>query len=357
MEDALREGLITVLKIAKENPILIEKRTDQLYVGTYTEYHKVVYQTTVKNTLENFKAIISAQIAKDLPDMISGDIEVDEASISFKNSSNKTKIALVQDSMSLTSLARGYEKENNASFNTNELREAFFYTRHASNDKTIGDLVMRGFHFTLNSSACEVMASNGAILSLVKLYQTNPDFDKSHVLLVNPDFFNVLKLLQGETTFVGFNENSVSLTSSNNNHTLRIISSLINGKNLPYESVVSSARSSTKVRYVVDKRSFVDAVKQVKVFSDKSIELKIFKTGEFEVSTEGTLGSANRDVKVVSYENPIDENFLLKVNVEMLFSYLSANKEEFISINVKSDGDPIVFEDNFGLDILAPLRQ
>lgn len=357
MEDALREGLITVLKIAKENPILIEKRADQLYVGTHTEYHKVVYQTPVKNTLENFKAVISAQIAKDLPDMISGDIEVDESSLSFRNASNKTKVALVQDSISLTSLARGYEKENNASFNTNELREAFFYTRHASNDKTIGDLVMRGFHFTLNPSACEVMASNGAILSLVKLYQTNPDFNKSHVLLLNPDFFNVLKILQGENTTIGFNENSISLTSSNDNHTVRIISALINGKNLPYEGVVSSARSSVRVKYVVEKRSFLEAVKQVKVFSEKSAEIKIFKTGEFEVSSDGDSGSANREVKVVSYENPVDENFVIKINVEMLFSYLSANREEFVSIGVKSELEPVVFEDNFGLDILAPLRQ
>jgi len=356
MEDALRDGLITILKIAKEKPILVEKREGQLYVGTHTEYHKVVYQTSVKNTLENFKAVIAPEIAKDLPDMIVGDITVDENSMSFVNASNKTKIALSQEPISLVSLAKGYEKDNNASFNTSELREAFFYTRHASNDKTIGDLVMRGFHFTLNPNACEVMASNGAILSLVKLYQTDPDFNKSHVLLLNPDFFNVLKILQGETTLIGFNENSISLTSQDDSHTIRVISSLVSGKSLPYENVVSSALSSSKVKYVLERRSFLEAVKQVKVFSEKSAVLKIFKTGEFEIETEGSFGNANREIKVVSYKNDNDENFLIKVNVQMLFSYLSSSREELISVGIKANDEPIVFEDNFGLDILAPLR-
>lgn len=358
MEDALKEGLLTILKLAKENPILIEKRGQQLYVGTYTEYHKVVYQTTIKDNKDNFKAIISAQIAKDLPDMILGDIQVEENSMSFINGADKTKISLVEDSnINLTYLARGYEKENNASFNTEELRSAFFYTRHASNDKTIGDLVMRGFHFTLNPISCEVMASNGAILSMVKLHQTNPDFNKSHVLLVNPDFFNALKVLQGETTAVGFNETAVSLTSEHENHTIRIISSLINGKNLPYENVVSSTRSSVAVKYVVDKRSFLDSARQVKVFSDKSAEIKIFKTGEFELHSQSATGNATRAVKVLSHQNKSDENYVIKLNIDLLFAYLNSCREELISVGIKSSDAPVLFEDNFGLDILAPLRQ
>jgi hypothetical protein len=357
MENALKDGLVQILKIAKDNPILVEKRNNQLYVGTYTDYHKVVYQTPVKHSLENFRAVISTEIAKNLPDMIVGDIEIDESSLSFTSNHNKTKIALIQNPITLTSLAKGYEKENNASFSTNELREAFFYTKHASNDKTIGDLVMRGFHFTINPSACEVMASNGAILSLVKLYQTNPDFNKSHVLLLNPDFFNVLKLLQGEITSIGFNENSISLTSENENHTLRVISSLVSGKNLPYESVVSASRSSARVKYVVNKRSFLEAVKQVKVFSENSAELKVFNTGEFEIKTEGNNGSAIRSIDVITYENEINKNIVIKLNVQMLFSYLLSSKEELVSVFINSEESPILFEDTFGLNILAPLRK
>lgn len=357
MEDALREGLVTVLKVAKDNPILIEKRNDQLYVGTYTEYHKIIYQTSIKNDKSDFKAVIPASIAKNVPDMILGDVLIEDSCITFVSDSNKTKISLVEDSINLVNLARGYEKENNAEFNTTELKEAFFYTKHASNDKTIGDLVMRGFHFTLKNSECEVMASNGATLSLVKLFQTNIDFSKETVLLVNPEFFNAIKVLEGEFTKVGFNENSVSLTSTTDNYTLRIISSLVNGNSLPYENVVLSAQQNSQVSYVISRRSFLEAVKQVKVFSEKSVLLKFFNTGEFEVESESSSGSATRSIEVKSYENELDKNFNLKVNVEMLFSYLLSTKQEFISVSIKDNESPILFDDNFGINILATLRQ
>lgn len=357
MNNVLEFGISTVLKIAdKESPILIEVRNNRLFIGTNTNYHKLIFESSL--TMEDFRAVISSEIAREAASMFLGDFEIHEDFIQFKNKTNKTKISLLKNSISLMELARGYEKSNNATFDGSELINAFSYTKHASNDKSIGDVVLRGFHFTLNDSTAEVMASNGAILSLVKVNQMDVDFNQSKTLLLNPDFFSLIKTFGNEELKIGFNENAISLQQVTSDFTLRAVSSLIAGKQaLPYENVIKTAKNGVKISCVVTKKSFLDAVKDVKVFSsDSKSTLKLFNTGELEIQADGTRGEAVREIDVSSIRNPNDDNLEVKLNIDYLFNYLSGNKSDLISIGFSDSLSPVVFEDSYGVEILAPLR-
>jgi len=351
-------GISTVIKTAdKDSSVLLEARSGKIYIGTSTNSHKVILESKYEG--EDFRAIISSEIAREAQSMFLGRFTVHEDFIEFKNNSNKTKIALTKSNISLMDLARGYEKNNNAVFNAAELKNGFSYTKHASNDKSIGDIVLRGFHFTLGHEVTEIMASNGAMLSFVKVNQANLDFHTNQVLLLNPDFYSLIKTFNDDGEIkIGFNENAVSLTQTSDYFTIRAVSSLLSGKTpLQYEKVVASAKQSVKASYVVPKKSFLDAVRDIKVFSaDSKTIISIFNTGEIEISSNGTRGEATRQLEVASYKNPEDKNVAIRINTDYLFNYLSGNKAELISIGASEPLSPIIFEDSYGIEVMAPLR-
>ena len=355
MEIALKEGLIEILKIAGKNPILIECRNNVLYVGTYTDYHKFIYESPVQ--YENFSVVISADIAKDLPDMIFGTMKVGEGFLQFSDNKNNIKISLSEDDISLKKLARGFVKENVASFVGSDFRNAFNYTRHASNDKSIGDVVLRGFHFLIKTDSSEVMASNGSMLSLVNINQTSPEFNSSELLLLNSDFIRLLKLFGDEEVFVGFNENSVSVFQEKENYTIRAITARTSGKDLPYQSVIDSTKDSVLYHYVVDKAEFSRLIKQLKVFSEERSSLTFYSTGEFTVSSSGKSGESSFEVPVLSHGDFPENNIEIKMNVSNLHSYLNASRSDTVKISIKDELSPMLLEDSFGLEILAPLRK
>jgi DNA polymerase III sliding clamp (beta) subunit (PCNA family) len=357
MEIELKESLESILKVAKDKPILIQVRENKLYVGTYGDFYKAIYEIPVLQ--DNFKAVVSVDMAKELPAIISNDFKISEDYIFFRSrSGSTTKITLLKEDISLPMLAKGYEKNAKAEFLGSDMKNAFFYVRHASNDKTIGDVVMKGAHFLVTPSASEVMASNGAMLSLARLHQKNPDFNSSQLLLLNAEFFNVIKVLGDDTVTLGFNDNSVSLTYINGLGTIRIISSLLNGKNpLPYSSVIESAKIKNNIKFVLKKNELLEAVRQVKIFSDDRITISVYNTGEFELFSSGARGEAKRSVSVLSSTNKEDRNLSIDVNAEYLNSYLSSNKADMISVSFSDEVSPILFEVDIGIEILAPLRK
>jgi DNA polymerase III sliding clamp (beta) subunit (PCNA family) len=357
MELELKEALSSILKVVKDKPILIEVRSNKLYVGTYNDFHKVIYETPLLN--DNFRITISPEISKELTNFISDDFYIDEKYVLFKKrDGSSTKISLVEDDISLTLLAKGYEKNTKAEFNGKELKEAFSYVKHASNDKSIGDVVMKGAHFTIKPGSSEIMASNGAMLSVSNTHQINPDFNFSEILLLNSDIFNVIKIIGDENVKIGFNENNLTLSYTEGLFTIRIISSLLSGKSpLPYKDVITNTKNSNKLNYVVEKLSFLDAVRQVKIFTENRLKISLYNTGEFEVSAFGSKGEAKRSVNVISSENKKDENLTVDVNVDYLFSYLVSNKSDVIKVSFSGQESPVLFEDSVGIEILASLRK
>lgn len=355
MNLSIRDGIVNLLKIAKGNPFLLECRNKKLYIGTFTEYHKVVYESDVD--FEDFRAVISSEMARDIVDIISDDFEVTSDYIQFKNKNNKTKVNLVKEAISLSDLAKGYEKIKVAHFNGKELKDAFSYVKHASNDKSLGDTVLRGFHFTLNSNKAEIMASNGFVMSVVPIQQLNDEFEESITLLLNADFFSITRLLSDDIIKVGYNETSVSLTSEQENYTIRIITSLTKGNALPYKRVLGDTIPANKNIFVLDKESFLSAAKQAKIFSEKRSIMKFYNTGEVDIISSGDRGETKNEVDVKSFmlSTEEQESLEIKINSDYLLKFLQSVKSEAVSVKLNTESTPIIFDDNFGTELIAPL--
>lgn len=358
MSIQMRDGIVNLLKIAKGNPFLLECRSNKLYIGTYTDYHKVIYETPMNH--QDFRAIISNEIARDIVDLISEDFIVTEEFMEFKNSGNKTKVKLLKEPITLSDLAKGYEKTDTADFNGKEFKDAFSYVKHASNDKSLGDTVLRGFHLTINSNKAEVMASNGFVMSVVPVQQINQDFNQSAILLLNHDFFSVTRLLSDGVIRLGYNEKSVSLTCEEESYTIRIITSLTKGNPLPYQRVLSETLPLNKNVYVLDKESFLFSAKQARIFSEARASIKFYYTGEVDIFSEGERGETKNSVEVKKYSiqtNLEEKNGLMevKINSDYLLKFIQSVKSEFISVKINNETSPIIFDDNFGTEMIAPL--
>lgn len=356
MEAELQLGLSGLLKVAKGNPLLIEVKSNKLFMGTYSDYHKVVYEFPCDH--EDFRAVFSDDIVKDLPHLVSGDFTVSENSITFKRGKDRTDISLSKEPITLTGLSKGYEKKNLAHFLGSEIRSAFSYVKHASNDKSLGDVVLRGFHLTLDSNKAEVMSSNGFMLSVVPVQQTNDEFNQSDILILNSDFFNAVKLVDDEyDVHIGYNDSALSLTQEADGYILRVITSLTKGNPLPYQKVLKEVEPRNKTQYVVDKNSFVDALRGITIFSEDRAEFGFYNTGEVSIFTSGDRGSATREVDVKSFtlEEDLQDSIKINFNPTYLTSFLSSVKSEELSINLAGPKSPVLFLDNFGKEVISPL--
>lgn len=355
MKQQLVEALGIISKLQKDSPVLIEVRSDKLFVGTYTANQKVVYETSYKH--EPFRAVISTEMSKILPEVASDEFSVDEHSLTFKNGKDKTVISLLTEGINLSELAKGYEKDELVSVDGEELRNAFEYTRHAANDKSIGDVVFRGFHLNLKPDVIEVVATNGAILSLVKVKQNRIEYEESEVLLLNSEFYGIAKSLDSEyPVSIAHNENSVSVTQKTGSYTVRFISAKTKGTPLDYSTVMKNAKSITDITYVVDKQSFLSSLRQVRHFSEGSVTLSFYNTGEFTLDSSSQSGEVKREVSVKSFLNENDKNISINTQSELLFRYIASVKAEYLSIHLKGESTPLFLEDGFGEEVIAPLR-
>jgi DNA polymerase III sliding clamp (beta) subunit (PCNA family) len=352
----IKSALSSVLKIAKDSPVLVESRGEKLFVGTYTDYHKVVYETPYNG--DSFKFVISTEMATLLSEIMFGEFIIDDSSVVVSNNRDRTEISTLVSDITLLSLAKGYEKSSLLKFSAKEIKSAFNYTRHASNDKKIADTVLHGFHLKLSPSSAEVMASNGAMLSLFSIYHGDMNFSESKILLLNGDFFNLLKTFSDEGEIgLSYNENSISLTQYGQGFTIRAISALTKGNPLGYTSVVESSKNSVNMSFSVDRVELMDAVRQIKLFSEENNRCTISITPEDKivVSSVGKKGKADREIPClfVKKNKAID----VSINIQYLLSYLSSARGDRILIGTSGEDSPVCMEDGFGIELIAPFKK
>lgn len=363
MDEKIRKGLSKVLKFAGKNPILVEARKGRLFVGAKNDFNSVVFETSSELN-EDFRFELNADVVSNTVSMMIGDFFIGDGFIEFKSGSNKTKIAASSmnnnATLSLMRLASGYEKTKVAVFDGSIFSSVFSYAKHASNDKTIGDVVLRGAHFSLKDDYAEVMTSNGYIMSTAKIRRLKSQEDaNSSIMILNEEFFNTIKLFSDEKVYLGFNDRAVTLESEIEDYKIRVITSLVatqNNSSYPYERVIETTESSAKHRYSLDKKELLNFVKELKFFcSDNKIHLNIFNTGEMELFVSGTSGSGVRALSYTDNENPSENNLDIKFNVEYLYNYLANLSSQTLILKVNDDKSPVLFEDDLGKTILAPL--
>ena len=352
----IQAGLSSVLKIAKDSPVLVESRGGKLFVGTYTDHHKVVYETPHAD--DNFKFVVSTEMATLLSEIMFGELVIEESSLVVSNKRDRTEISTLNSDITLLSLAKGYEKSSLIKFPAKELKAAFNYTRHASNDKKIADTVLQGFHLKLSPSSAEIMASNGVILSLVSLYHGDVNFSESKILLLNGDFFNLLKIFSDEGEIgISYNENSISVTQQGPDFVIRAISALTKGNPLGYTGVVESSRNSVNMSFSVDRIEFTDAVRQIRLFSEENNKCTLSITSDDKVIVRavGKKGKADREIPCIFTKR--NKDIEISMNIQYLLSYLSGSRGERILIGTSGEESPLCMEDGFGIELIAPLKK
>jgi DNA polymerase III sliding clamp (beta) subunit (PCNA family) len=354
------EGLKTALKITKEAPVILEARSNNLFIGTHNTYHSVVVECPTE--WEDFKVVLSFNTAKELPKSISGDklsLEITEQrTLKLISKGVKLNLSLLDNSaLSLNSLVTKYSKNHVWVVDGTEFNDALDRVRHAANDKSIGDVVLRGYHLTRKSSGLEFMASNGATMAVSSVPLKNPEATEEGVLLLNPEFNQVSQLLSGDTS-MGFSEDAISLESHSGGTTLRVVSLLTKGKSFDYDSVIKKVEGN-KLFASFDAKTLADAVKRTDFFTDEANKNKII----FNINANGTAaihssnyyGESSVHLQVV--EHNLEDDIALEISGVYFLNYLSSLRSSTVTIYMTDEGMPIRLEDGLTTEVIVLLRK
>lgn len=354
------EGLKTALKITKEAPVIVEARSGKLFIGTHNEYHSVIFECPT--TWKDFKAVLSFNIAKELPRSISGGkvhFEVlENHTLNFASKGVKLNLALLDNSsLALSTLIKKYVKETMWEVNGNGFNEALERVRHAANDKSLGDVVLRGYHLRKKGGALEFMASNGATLSVSSAQLLNSDEAVEGTLLLNPEFSQVANLLVGKTR-IGFSEDSISLESSSDDKTLRVVSLLTRGKPFDYDSVLNKVKAN-ELSASFDAKTLADAVKRTDFFTDEANKNKIRfvlnNNGTASVHSGNHYGESSIHLEMV--EHNLEEDLELELSGTHFLNYLTSLKSSTVTIYIGDDTVPIRIEDGLTTEVIVLFRK
>jgi DNA polymerase III sliding clamp (beta) subunit (PCNA family) len=354
------EGLKTALKITKEAPVIVEARSGKLFIGTHNEYHSVIFECPT--IWEDFKAVLSFNIAKEIPRSISGgkvSFEVlENHTLKFVSKGVKLNLALLDNSsLSLSTLVKKYIKETMWEVNGKGFNDALERVRHAANDKSIGDVVLRGYHLKKKGEALEFMASNGATLSVSSAQLLNKDEAVEGTLLLNPEFSQVANLLF-EKTRIGFSEDSISLESSSEDKTLRMVSLLTKGKPFDYDTVLNKVKGNP-IRASFDAKTMAEAIKRTDFFTDEANKNKI----RFFINNNGTASvhSGNHygesSIHLETIEHNLDSDLELELSGTHFLNYLTSLKSSTITVYIKDDTVPIRIEDGLTTEVIVLFRK
>ena len=358
--ELFKKGLSSVLKITKEAPVLLETKNNRLIIASHNSFHSVIFE--METDLDDFKVVIPEKIARQIPSQVSKDFHLwidennEKAVINSENSEMEISI-LSPEALSLNRLAKNFEKEPVWKINGLNFKNAFNRVSHSANDKTIGDIVLRGYHMNIKHKNIEFMASNGAAMSVTNLVMDS-DVSEERMFLLNQDFSNLIQLLHDEDFFLSYNENSVSLQFKTDEYTLRMISSLTSGNPFNYHSVVDKVltpKNEGESKFVqLNVKEFKESLKKMNFFFDDSAKYRIkldISNDELKLFSSNIYGSTENKVNVVSSDVNTEETIYLSGT--NLFSYLNSVKSEDTVMYFTDALSPVLFLDNQGMEILT----
>jgi len=355
------EGFKSVLKTSKDAPVLMEARDSRLFIGSYSDYHGILYEC--KTELKDFKAVFSNSIAKEIPKFVVGDnikLELvdDNRVVKLSTSSSKVKLSLLEDkALTMAKLLNKYEKVFVWEVDGADFRESLEQVRHSANDKSIGDIVLRGFHLTKTGNRIEFMASNGASMSVSKFPVANLGMEVDKQLLLNSEFHQISQLLEGKTK-ISFNDDAISVESHiDDDRVIRAVSLLTKGKAFDYNKVLKLVAENESYVKLEAKQLF-ETLRRINFFTDDSQKNKVSLNIKPE---EVTLYSANHygesSVKLEVVETNFDDEITLELSGVNLLSYLSNVKSDSISLFWKDDSSPIRLEDGIRVEVIVLFRK
>jgi len=358
------DGLITVLKIVKKDtPVLVEASKGKLFIASYNDFHSIVFEC--ETAWEDFKVILSAEVAKQLPRNIKDTLTLEFPSknvLVVKSKGVELKLTTLDaDSLSLRKLMSKFSKDEDWIIGSGELKLAFNTIGHSANDKDIGDVVLKGYHLTRKNGSLEFMASNGAVMSVASWPLDLSSSDKEGTLLLNEDFASIISLLYFEKDAVvpvrlAFKDDTISIEAADatKERTLRVVSALTNGTPFNYVPIIESVAKENPFTYTLFRKDLLEALKTNAFFTSNELHNRVtLKLGKqaIEIESQNMYGQASTKVPLV--ESNDYEPVELLISGTYLINYLSTALDEEVTLSVKDDKSPVMFTDSYETEIIT----
>ena len=234
-----------------------------------------------------------------------------------------------------------YEDTVTHEVNGDKLNEAINMVKSSANDKSIGDVVLRGYHMHTDNDLIELMASNGSVLTSVVIPCIS-DLEGSTVL-PNPEFHQITSLLSGNVT-LSQQEDTLSIYASSSERELFAVTNFTSGKPIPYREVMTQV-AENDIKFMVNSREFLEALKKISFFLDdrSRVELRI-EDGILIMMSGNTQGDSKVAVSIDEEEN-IPEDMTIATNYYNLYSFFNSTNSLLTSIQIKDDKSPIYLTD------------
>mgnify|MGYP000468007678 CR=1 FL=1 len=357
--DNFKLGLTAVLQITKESPVLLEVKNGRMIFASYNNFHNVIFET--ETDLEDFKVVFPEKVARQIPKQIKKTLSINQDGNTFSLVSDGSKMnvsTLSEDSMSLNGLVHHYQKDTIWEVDPESFKDAFKRVQHSANDKLIGDVVLKGYHLNISGGKAEVMASNGASMSLSYF---DVDKEEDNLFLLNQEFFNAVKLINGGSLNIGFNNKAITLINQTEEYTLRIISSLNNGKPLNYGDVLNNVlkpRTNKESSFgYFNTKEMKEALKKMEFFFDESVKNRIhleFQQDRIVLSSNNLYGDSKNQVRL------FDTNFFdaeeIYVSGVNLLSFLNSTSSENVEVSFVDKETPVLFSDSLGYEVITVFK-
>lgn len=349
---AFLDNLKSVLKISKEAPVLLHSDSGKMSIGSYNDYHSVVIVSP--SEWQDFKAVISNDVARQISRAVTDErlnFIVDGDTIKVSSKGIKLNIPTLDSPMTAPKLMTKFSKSKDYFVNGKDFKDAINLVKHAANDRSIGDVVLRGYHMTAKDSHFEVMASNGAVMAVTRvsysgLSSSTPADDT--VYLLNPEFHQIADLFLDEVD-ISPSEDTISFQSTHELSTVYAVSNLTQGTPAPYAAVLGTVEKNP-VSIMVNTRNLYEAIRRIDFFTDEAKNNRVaisLKEDEIEVVTFNQHGHSSVRVETSSSKNLPTGGITITTNWNYLIGFLSSAKGEEAELLAKDATSPIMLKSEF----------
>jgi len=354
----VESGLKAALKVTNEKPVVLEARSGKLFIGSHNDFHSVVYECDTE--WEDFKYVLSYDVAKELPKSISEKIElspVDGNMVKLVSKGVRLKIALLEpNALSLSKLVSKFNKESFWVVDGESFHKTLELVRHSANDKSIGDEVLKGYHLTRVGSGLEIMASNGSSLSVASTPLVGESTHEGCILL-NREFAVLSPLLSGATS-LSFSDDSLSLTTNFGGGVLRAVSILTKGKPFSqYRDIVKEAEKN-ELFLTMSTKSLLDALRRGDFFTDKKQNSKVTLHLSHAAATLVSVnhyGESSQAIEVL--DSNLQDSMTILLNGTSLLNYVSGSKTDNITMRLKDEESPLFLSNGLSKEVTVLYHQ
>lgn len=344
-------GLKAALKITNEKPVVLEARSGKLFIGSHNDFHSVVYECDTD--WEDSKYVFTYDVAKELPKSISGTISltpVDGNMVKLVSKGVKLKLTLLEPTaLSLSKLVTKFTKGEFWTVDGSSFHKSLELVKHSANDKTIGDEVLKGYHLTKVGDGLEIMASNGASMSVASTPLLTPSTHEGCILL-NREFGNLTPLFSGKTTFA-FTDETVSVTTELEGGVLRSVSTLTQGKAFNYKDIVSFAESND-ILVTFPTKTLLEALRRSDFFTDKKQNSRVtllLDESQATIVSVNQYGESSQHVEVL--ESNLEDPLSVDLNGTSLLNYISSSKTDSVTLKLKDESSPAFLSNGLSKEV------